>query len=157
MTSLTYLYTSGQILTISKSTVLCFFEYKQNMLVIPEIPHLTITYLNDSKTSDRHSLGKKWRSSLIRVYTFIPSASFGLGTVACLEACPLDMQTAQSLIPTSSTFFHGDLTIKKFLRPFPLVRWFKKCSCQLLVKECALSTGNGVVRVTDRVKCVEGP
>ena len=31
--------------------------------------------------------------------------------------------------------------MKKFLRPFSLFRCFKKSSCQLLVKECALSTG----------------
>ena len=47
----------------------------------------------------------------------------------------------QSLIPTSGTFFRGDLVMKKFLRPFSLFRWFKKSSCQLLAKECALSTG----------------
>ena len=29
---------------------------------------------------------------------------------------------------------------EKFLRPFSLFRWSKKSSCQLLVKECALST-----------------
>ena len=28
-----------------------------------------------------------------------------------------------------------------FLRPFSLFRWFKTSSCQLLAKECALSTG----------------
>ena len=30
---------------------------------------------------------------------------------------------------------------EKFLRPFSLFRWFKKSNCQLLAKECALSTG----------------
>ena len=33
------------------------------------------------------------------------------------------------------------LVKKTFLRPFSLFRWFKKSSCQLLAKECALSTG----------------
>ena len=59
--------------------------------------------------------------------------------------------------------------MKTFLRPFSLFRWFKKSSCQLLAKECALSTGNclgglprnSVARLTDRarndLKCVEGP
>ena len=59
--------------------------------------------------------------------------------------------------------------MKKFLRPFFLSRLFKKSSCQLLAKECALSTGkclgglprNSVVGVTDctrnDLKCVEGP
>ena len=46
-----------------------------------------------------------------------------------------------SSIPTYSTFFRGDLVVKNFLRPFSLFRWFKKSSCQLLAKECAVSTG----------------
>ena len=45
------------------------------------------------------------------------------------------------LIPMSGTFFCGDLGMKKFLQPFSLFRWFKKSSCQLLAKECALSIG----------------
>ena len=61
--------------------------------------------------------------------------------VAWLEAHPLGMQAAPSSIPTSGTFFLGDLVMKKFLRPFSLFHWFKKSSCQLLAKECALSTG----------------
>ena len=51
------------------------------------------------------------------------------------------MQAAPSSIPTSGTFFRGDLVMKTFLRSFSLFRWFKKSSCQLLAKECALSTG----------------
>ena len=56
-------------------------------------------------------------------------------------------------------FFHEDLVMKLFLRPFFLFRWFKKSSCQLMVKGCALSTGylprgglprNSVDRITDR-------
>ena len=35
------------------------------------------------------------------------------GTVDRLEACPLGMQVAPSSIPTSGTFFCGDLVIKK--------------------------------------------
>ena len=65
----------------------------------------------------------------------------GPGAVARSEACPLDMQAAPSSIPSSGTFFRGDLVLKKNLRPFSLFRWFKKSSCQLLAKECALSTG----------------
>ena len=34
-----------------------------------------------------------------------------------------------------------DLVMKTFPRPFSPFRWFKKGSCQLLMKECALSTG----------------
>ena len=63
------------------------------------------------------------------------------GMVARLEACPLGMQAAPSSIPTSGTFFRGDLVMKTFLRPFSLFHWFKKSSCQLLAKECALSIG----------------
>ena len=63
------------------------------------------------------------------------------GAVARSEASSLGMQAAPSSIPTSGTFFRGDLFMKIFLRPFSLFRWFKKSSCQLLAKECALSTG----------------
>ena len=59
------------------------------------------------------------------------------GAVAWSEACPLGMQVASSSIPTSGTFFRGDLVMKKF----SLFRWFKKSSCQLLAKEWALGTG----------------
>ena len=64
-----------------------------------------------------------------------------LDAVARSEASSLGMQAAPSSIPTSGTFFHGDLVMKTFLRPFSLFCWFKKSSCQLLAKECALSTG----------------
>ena len=63
------------------------------------------------------------------------------GAVARSEASSLGMQAAPSSIPTSGTFFRGDLVMKTFLRPFSLFRWFKKSRCQLLAKECALSTG----------------
>ena len=63
------------------------------------------------------------------------------GAVAWSEASSLGMQAAPSSIPTSGTFFRGDLVMKTFLRPFSLFHWFKKSSCQLLAKECALSTG----------------
>ena len=63
------------------------------------------------------------------------------GAVARSEASSLGMQVAPSSIPTSGTFFRGDLVMKTFLRPFSLYRWFKKSSCQVLTKECALSTG----------------
>ena len=63
------------------------------------------------------------------------------GAVARSEASSFGMQAAPSSIPTSGTFFRGDLVMKTFLRPFSLFRWFKKISCQLLAKECALSTG----------------
>ena len=75
-------------------------------------------------------------------YTYRPpSSSQRVGTVAQLEACSLGMQAAPSSIPMSGTFFCGDLVMKTFLWPFSLFRWFKKSSCQLLAKECELSTG----------------
>ena len=73
---------------------------------------------------------------------FHPSPPFHWpGAVARSEASSLGMQAAPSSIPTSGTFFRGDLVMKTFLRPFSLFRWFKTSSCQLLAKECALSTG----------------
>ena len=63
------------------------------------------------------------------------------GRVAPSEASSLGMQAAPSSIPTSGTFFCGDLVMKTFLRPISLFRWFKKSSRQLLAKECAISTG----------------
>ena len=36
-----------------------------------------------------------------------------------------------------ATSFHGDLIMKYFLQSFSPFRWFKKGSCQFLVKECA--------------------
>ena len=42
------------------------------------------------------------------------------GEEARFEACPLGMQAAPSSIPTSGTFFRGDLVMKTFLRPFSL-------------------------------------
>ena len=89
------------------------------------------------------------------------------GAVARSEARPLGMQAAPSAIPTSGTC--GDLFMNRFLQQFSLFHRIKKSSCQLLAKECALSTGkcleglpkNSVVRVTDRarndLKCVKGP
>ena len=44
------------------------------------------------------------------------------GAVARSEARPIGMQAAPSSIPTSDTFFRGDLVMKKFLRPFSLFR-----------------------------------
>ena len=47
------------------------------------------------------------------------------GAVARSEASSLGMQAAPRSIPTSGTFFRGDLVIKTFLRPFfplPLIQ-----------------------------------
>ena len=50
------------------------------------------------------------------------------GAVAWSEVSSLGMQAAPSSIPTSGTFFRGDLVMKTFQRPFSLFRWFKKSS-----------------------------
>ena len=90
------------------------------------------------------------------------------GAVAQSEASSLGMQAAPSSISTFGTFYRADLVMKTFLRPFSLFCWFKKNSCQLLAKECALSTGKlprrlaqeQVARLTystwNDLKCVEG-
>ena len=44
------------------------------------------------------------------------------GAVAQSEASSLGMQAAPSSIPTSGTFFRGDLVMKTFLQPFSLFR-----------------------------------
>ena len=75
------------------------------------------------------------------------------GAVTRSEASPLGMQAAPSSIPTSGTFFRGDLVMKTFLGPFSLFRWFKKSSCQLLAKECALSTGKLPTRRLAQEQC----
>ena len=60
------------------------------------------------------------------------------GTVARSDARPPGMRpVAGSILTSGKTFFHWDLVMKTFLRPFS----FKKGSCQLLAKEWALSTG----------------
>ena len=49
-------------------------------------------------------------------------------------ACPLRMQGVPGLTLTSGSFFHGKV--------FPSLAISRRASCQLLVKEYALSTGN---------------
>ena len=53
---------------------------------------------------------------------FIPFYQVSPGAVARSEASSLGMQAAPSSIPTSGTFFRGDLVMKTFLRPFSLFR-----------------------------------
>ena len=45
------------------------------------------------------------------------------GAVARSEASPLGMPAAPSSIPTSGTFFRGDVVMKKIIRPFSLFRF----------------------------------
>ena len=59
-------------------------------------------------------------------------------SVAQLDARPTgDQEVAGSTPAGSATFFRGDLIMKYFLWSFSSFRWFKKGSCQFLVKECA--------------------
>ena len=50
-------------------------------------------------------------------------------------------RTVTLLVLSCRASFHGDLVMKKCLRPFSRFRRFKKSNCQLQAKECALSTG----------------
>ena len=97
-----------------------------------------------------YSLGAQ---TILLVLSWGGSLRFSPGAVARSEASSLGMQAAPSLIPTSSTFFRGDLVMKTFLRPFSLFRWFKKSSCHLLAKECALSTGKLPRRLAQEQCC----
>ena len=63
------------------------------------------------------------------------------GAVARSEACPLGMQADRVRYIRLAHSFVETWSWKKNLRPFYLFRWFKKSSCQLLAKECTLSTG----------------
>ena len=63
------------------------------------------------------------------------------GMVAWSDPYSCGMQKAACSILMLGTFFHGDLAMKKFVWPFSYFLRFKKSSCQLLVKECVLSTG----------------
>ena len=96
-----------------------------------DVAHIWLLYYASHSEKKSSELFDTTRNS----YTILP------GVVVRSETCSLGLQAAPSSIPTSGTFFHGDLVMKTFLRPFSLFRWFKKSSCQLLAKECALSTG----------------
>ena len=50
------------------------------------------------------------------------------------------MRTVAGSILTSAYILSWSLVVKVFLRPFSPCRCFKKGSCQLLAKECALNT-----------------
>ena len=88
------------------------------------------------------------------------------GAVARLEACLLGMQAAPSSIPTSGTFFRGDLVMKKYYGHSPssadsrraTVSYWRKNVRKVLVGGLPR---NSMVRVNDRarnnLKCVEGP
>ena len=65
-----------------------------------------------------------------------PESSLVAYVISTIISC-----AGQSSIPTSGTFFRGDLVMKTFLRPFSLFRSFKKSSCQLLAKKIVLNTG----------------
>ena len=98
--------------------------------------------------SARADLFLEYNLNTKQLFTYFVSYRWPLGQLVSFKRCRaqskaylLGMQVAPSSIPMSGTFFLGDLVVKKFLRPFSLFRWFKKSSCQLLAKECALNTG----------------
>ena len=106
------------------------------------VPKEYIKLLQFSTTNTNFTLPFYATNSPIECACLCAWFSFNLpAAVARSEACSLGMQAASSSIPTSGTFFRGGLVIKTFLRPISLFRWFKKSSCQLLAKECALCTG----------------
>ena len=95
------------------------------------------------------------------VYCSLKSVSHQLApdAIAPSVAMSLGNQEAPPSILAYRTSFCKDLVMKLFLPPFFLFRWFKKSSCQLMAKGCALSTGylprgglprNRVDRITDR-------
>ena len=116
------------------------WEKYKKWLGFGDLDHIfKVTNLDYTNEPCVHSI---WRAANERILTNCPMIlHWGPGAVARSEASSLGMQAAPSSIPTSGTFFCGDLVMKTFLRPFSLFRWFKKSSCQLLEKECALSTG----------------
>ena len=130
-----------------------------------------LQYGISAKTCNNEKMGLRCWGSLIRLFVIL-SASSGPITILLHSWRRVVARSEASSIPTSGTFFRGDLVMKTFLRPLSLFRWFKKGSYQLLAKECAPSTGklprtggglprNSVARLTDRarndLKCVEGP
>ena len=129
---------SNTLLPYLYKKLIYIFAFISFIIVVLANIHVVSLYLSMVQYCSRHYWTVKLLMFLeLRGFTRIlrPSA------VARSEACPLGIQAAPSSIPTSGTFFHGDLVMKKFLRPFSLFRWFKKSSCQLLAEKCALSTG----------------
>ena len=61
--------------------------------------------------------------------------------VAQSVARPLGIHKSLRSTPTSGSFYREDLVLQIFLWPFFFIRCFKKNNCQLMVKECTLSTG----------------
>ena len=58
----------------------------------------------------------------------------GPGMVAQSKACPPGMQAELSSIPTSRTFFPGDLIMKIFQQPFSLFRWLSVTGKRMCTK-----------------------
>ena len=75
--------------------------------------------INEINSTDEKSL-KIVSNVLLEVDVYCPPKP---GAVARSEACPLSMQVAPSSISTSGRFCHGDLVMKKFLRPFSFFRY----------------------------------
>ena len=71
-----------------------------------------------------------------------------------LDECLTGDQEVAGLQLQSGTILSLRLIMKSLLRSFSPFSWFKKGSCQLLAKDCALSTGlslprKSVIRLTD--------
>ena len=61
------------------------------------------------------------------------------GAVARSEACPLGMQADPSSIPTSGTFFRGDMkNVSTAILPLPLIQ---EGQLSVTGEKCAVSTG----------------
>ena len=76
--------------------------------------------------------------------SFVLSATVfhrSISSVAQLDACPTGHQEVVGSWLRSGTILSLRLIMKSFLRSFSPFHWFKKESCQLLAKKCALSTG----------------
>ena len=86
-------------------------------------------------------MGKNWRNYENKLQVYKWQQSNRPGSVAQLDARSTGDQEGVSSRLRSGNILSLRLIMKSFLRSFSPFRWFKKGSCQLLAKECALSTG----------------
>ena len=105
--------------------------------------HLSRAFQVANSPSIRHYLPNLWMFSTdpnfrnflttwLMVILGMPSS------VAQSDACPTGDQEVAGLIPAGSgNIIPWRLNLKYFLRSFSPFHWFKKGSCQFLVKECA--------------------
>ena len=163
-----------RLLTGLKLLLIVFQSYQDDCWMIMNDSVRDASYVRDLNIAsseyrtDDNDLGRANRSA---AWTTLLLLNFFAGrgsSVGCASA----WYAALSRIPSSrpANILMRRLVMKKFLRPFSPFRWFKKDSCQLLAKECALTImvyclgglpGNSVDRLTDRarndLKSVESP